>query len=92
MNHEEKALTGIIDCSSMVFYEQNYQFTFMPAALQEGVVTLSSQGSYILGATHFRKRIAIYTGDKCLPGAVKKPQDTAKALGKCFRGPFAVVK
>ena len=67
MNHEEQALTGIIDCSSMVFHEQEYQFTFIPTALQEGVVTLSSQGSYILGATHSRKRIAIYSGNKGLP-------------------------
>lgn len=67
MNHEEQALTGIIDCSSMVFHEQEYQFTFIPTALQEGVVTLSSQGSFILGATHSRKRIAIYSGNKGLP-------------------------
>lgn len=67
MIHEEQAITGIIDGSSMIFHEQEYQFTFMPTSLQEDVVTLPSVGSYIYGATHSRKRIAIYVGDKGLP-------------------------
>ncbi len=67
MDYEEQAITGIIDGSSVVFHEQGFQFTFIPSAIKDDIVTLPSQDSYIFGATHARKRIAIYAGEQGLP-------------------------